>query len=112
MIKKLRQRFMAPTTEGSFLKNSAIVAIGFTLARVLGIGFSFALAGVIHPDTYGYIQYSISLALILAIVTMPFAQHLLARLISVHSEDQQKSEEIATNFYVAMVGLFVATLVV
>jgi len=112
LIKQLRQRFQSQTTEGSFIKNSAIVAIGFTLARALGIGFSFALAGVIHPDTYGYIQYSISLALILAIVTMPFAQHLLARLISVHAEDQQKSEEIASNFYVVMVGLFIVTLAV
>ncbi|MCL4251403.1 MAG: oligosaccharide flippase family protein [Anaerolineae bacterium] len=112
MIKRLRQRFQSQSTEGSFIKNSAIVAVGFTLARALGIGFSFALAGAIHPDVYGYIQYSISLALIVGIVTMPVAQHLLARQISVHAEDQQKSEEIASNFYVMMVGLFILTLLV
>ncbi|MCA9907753.1 MAG: oligosaccharide flippase family protein, partial [Anaerolineae bacterium] len=109
MIRRLLQRFQS--TEGSFIKNSAIVTIGFTLARALGIGFSFALAGVIHPDTYGYIQYSIALAMILAFLTMPFAQHLLARQISIHADDQQKLEEIASNFWIVMLGLFVVTLV-
>ncbi|MCC6616425.1 MAG: oligosaccharide flippase family protein [Anaerolineae bacterium] len=108
MIKRLRQR--TQSAEGSFLKNSAIVAIGFTVARALGIGFSFALAGVIHPDTYGYIQYSISLALILAFLTMPFAQHLLARQISINAGDDMKLEEIASNFWVVMLILFVVTM--
>lgn len=52
------------------------------VARVLGLGFSLILAKVLTPDDFGYIQYALAVASVLAVVAHPFGQHVLARFIS------------------------------
>lgn len=95
-----------------FLKGSVLLSIGFALARVMGLGFSLILGAVLPADTYGYIQYSIALALVLNIGTMPFVQHVLARQISIHHADPERINRTYTTVWVLLIALTVLTLLI
>jgi O-antigen/teichoic acid export membrane protein len=95
-----------------FLKSSAIVTLGFTFARILGLGFSLLLARLLTSDTFGFIQYSLSIGMIMAGLTQPFAQHVLARFISVNNDDRRRLNEILSSYWVVMAVLFALTLLV
>ncbi len=110
MIANLRKRLQGG--EIGFLRSSLIVTVGFAFARVLGIGFSFVLAAILVPDVYGFIQYNIAISLFLTIGTMPLAQHLLARQISVLQEEPEQLDQFISSFMVLMALVVLLTLLI
>ena len=95
-----------------FIRGSALLVVGLTLGKFLGFAFSLVLAAAFTPGEYGAFQYTITLAMIMAIATQPFGQHVLARFISKHREDVHQLRQVLTNAWVVWVGLCGLTLLV
>jgi len=96
----------------SLLKGSVIITIGMIAARGVGFIVSFLQARYFEPADFGVIQYSISLAGILAIGIHPVGQHVIARYIGRERDDPEKLRGIMSNIWVLMAMIFVASLVV
>jgi O-antigen/teichoic acid export membrane protein len=79
MIQTLRRQ--AAGLDLRFLTSTTVLTVGIALARLFGFGFSLILARRLTPEDYGFVQYSITLAGIVSVGTMPFMQHVLARFI-------------------------------
>jgi O-antigen/teichoic acid export membrane protein len=107
---KLKQRLT--TVDGSLFKGSAILAIGTVVARVLGILFFLVLAQVFLPKDYGFVQYGITLGLLIAMVTQPFSQHVMARFIGTYRHDEILLRKMLSNMWLVLSGLSVLTLLV
>jgi O-antigen/teichoic acid export membrane protein len=110
MLSAIRRRLSG--SDLTFIKGSMVIAIGFAVARVMGLGFSLVLGAVLPADTYGYIQYSIALSLVLNIGTMPFVQHVLARQISIHHADAERINRTYTTMTVLLIAITILTLVI
>jgi O-antigen/teichoic acid export membrane protein len=95
-----------------FIRGSALLVVGLALGKFLGFAFSLVLAAAFTPGEYGAFQYTITLAMIMAIATQPFGQHVLARFISKHREDVHQLRQVLTNAWVVWVGLCGLTLLV
>lgn len=88
MTQSIRQRLASADLQ--FLTGSTVLTLGIAIARVLGFGFSMILTRKLTQADYGFVQYCITLAGIVAIVTQPFAQHVLARFISQYKGDRDQ----------------------
>lgn len=110
------QRFipsrLRESLDWNLLGDSALISAGMAVARALGFAFFLVLARAFEPGGYGVIQYGISLSTVVAVLTMPFGQHVLARFIGKYHDDEEKVQSIITNGWVVMAVLFVLTLVV
>src|SRR5690554_1264536 len=95
----------------SLLGDSAVMSVGMAVARGLGFAFFLVLARAFDPAGYGLVQYGISVAGVVAILTMPFGQHVLARFVGKHHADSAHVERIVTNALLVLGGLFVLTVV-
>jgi O-antigen/teichoic acid export membrane protein len=89
-----------------------LLAAGVAVARVLGLAFSLVLARALTPQDYGFIQYSITLAGVIAIGTQPFAQHVLARFISANRQSEAQLADTLNAIWVILSILSVGTLLV
>lgn len=99
-------------TDWQLLKGSALLSAGTVIARVLGFAFSIVLAGVFTPGDFGAIQYSITVASVVGIVSQPMGQHVLARFVGKYSKDQDKLNRIVTHIVVLLAGLFLISLII
>lgn len=95
-----------------FIGSSTMLSIGIAIARVLGLAYSLVLARAFSPEDYGYVQYSITLAGVIAIGTQPFVQHVLARFVSKHQDNPAELQEILNNTWIILLALTLGTLVV
>lgn len=95
-----------------FIKSSSIIAVGIGLARLTGFGFSLVLARLLTPDDYGFIQYNITMASIVALLTMPFGQHVLARFIGGSKDDEASLNQFLEAAWMILIGLVAVTLIV
>jgi O-antigen/teichoic acid export membrane protein len=109
MLTKLRERLQGGG--GRFIKSSLLLAVGFAIARVLGLAFSLMLGRELPTEDYGYIQYSILLATIFAIGTMPFMQHTFARFLSISRTDERQRSEVFSTSLAIWGGLLGLTLI-
>lgn len=96
----------------SLIKGSALLSIGMALARILGLAFSLVLASAFSASAYGEVRYSIAVASIVAIGTMPFGQHVLARFVSNYKNDQNKLDVVLSNFFLLLPAIFLVTLAI
>lgn len=94
------------------IKNSTLISVGIALARLLGFGFSLVLARLLSPENYGYIQYTLTLAGIVALLTMPFGQHVLARYVGGAQDRPAELDEFLSTAWIILLGLIVVTLAV
>jgi O-antigen/teichoic acid export membrane protein len=108
MLNKLRERLQGGG--GHFIRSSLLLAVGFAVARVLGLAFSLLLGRALPTDEFGYIQYSILLSGIFAIGTMPFMQHTFARFLSISRTDERKRDEVFSTAVAILGGIIVLTL--
>jgi len=94
-----------------FVKDSVVVSMGSTIARVLGLLFSTLLAHYLVPDDFGYVRYAITLAGILTIVSgnCPVS---LARFLAANPDDKQARDRYFTNGVIGGALLLVITLVI
>lgn len=114
MIASIRQRLQH--SSGQFVKRSFILAVGFAIARGLGLMYSLLLGSVLSAEDYGYVQYSILVGGIIAIGTQPLLQHTLARFVSIHRNDPAQLERfvsttLALTGALTLVSLAVSALV-
>jgi O-antigen/teichoic acid export membrane protein len=91
-IKQLLARF-----DWQFIRGSSAIMIGITAARVLGFAFSFLLARALTTDDFGFVQYSITLATLVALLTVPFAEQVMPWFISRHKEDAAQLARVASS---------------
>jgi O-antigen/teichoic acid export membrane protein len=110
MIATIRRQLTS--SDGRFLKSSAILTVGFIIARALGLGFSLLLGRALPAESYGSIQYSILLSGLLLIGTQPFVQHILAREISVTRNDPEKLNRMFNSSVALIPVIIVITLVI
>lgn len=96
----------------SLIKGSAWLSGGMVWARLLGFAFSLVLAGVFTPEVYGFVQYTIAVAMVVSIATQPFGQHVIARFIGKYREDEQQLQRTLSAAWVILAVLFVLTLLV
>jgi O-antigen/teichoic acid export membrane protein len=96
----------------SMLKGSTLVSLALMVARVLGLLFGIVLARALDPDKYGYVQFGIAFAGVLAILTQPFGQHVMARYISRFHNDTKTMHEYLNNAWAVLFMLFVGSLLV
>lgn len=89
MIQTLRRQ--ASGFDTRLLTSTTVLTIGIALARLFGFGFSLILARRLTPENYGFIQYSITLGGVLAIGTMPFMQHVMARFIGKYKAESEET---------------------
>ncbi|MBK9750984.1 MAG: oligosaccharide flippase family protein [Chloroflexi bacterium] len=94
------------------IKCSTIISVGVALARVLGFGFSLVLARLLSPDDYGFIQYSLTLAGLVTLLTMPFGQHVLARYVGNVKDQPRELDEFLATAWIILIGLVAVTLVI
>ena len=89
-----------------------MMSMGIALARILGFIFSFILARAFTPEDFGFTQYVITLANVVAIGTMPFGQHVMAWFISTYKSDHEKLDLFVSNSWFIMLVLFLGTFVI
>ena len=95
-----------------FIRSSGMISIGVALARLLGFGFSMVLARVLIPEDYGFIQYSLTLANFVALLTIPFGQHVLARFIGGVKDQPEDLQAFLSTAWIMLLGLVGVTLLV
>lgn len=96
----------------SLIKGSTLLSIGTALARILGLAFSLVLAAAFPANEYGDIRYAIAVASIVAIGTMPFGQHVIARFVGKYRNDETKLDSVLSNSFLILVLIFIATLLI
>jgi O-antigen/teichoic acid export membrane protein len=95
-----------------FLRSSALVTVGLTAARVLGFAFSFLLARALSAEAFGAVQYTITLATLVAIGTIPFAEQVLPWFISRHRADPAQLRAALSTGLLLLGGVYGVTLLV
>ena len=96
----------------SLIKGSTLLSVGTAIARILGLAFSLVLAAAFPANEYGEVRYVIAVASIVAIGTMPFGQHVLARFVSKYRTDEAKLDSVLSNGLLILPVLFVLSLLI
>ncbi|MBX3083497.1 MAG: oligosaccharide flippase family protein [Anaerolineae bacterium] len=109
-IRALQQRLI--NGDWSFLRGSVVVSGGLMVARALGLAYGLVLAHGLKPEGYGYVQYGIALANIMAIVTIPFGQHVMAKYIATHIDNKPVVARYLNIMFIMQIALFLLTLFV
>lgn len=94
-----------------FIKDSMVVGVGSTIARLLGLLFSILLARLLTAEDFGFVRYSITLAGILTIVSAASPAS-VARFLAANPDDPETRNRYYTNGMVGVAGLLAVTLVV
>lgn len=92
-----------------FVKDSVVVGVGSTIARVLGLLFSTVLAHFLVPDDFGYVRYVITLAGIITIAASNSPVS-IARFLAAHPNDAQARDRYFTNGLVGFAIVLTASL--
>jgi O-antigen/teichoic acid export membrane protein len=82
------------------------------LGRILGLAFSVVLAAIFVPADYGAIQYGITLGLLIAMLSQPFGQHVLARFIGRYKTDSSQLRLALTNSWLLQGIITLLTLLI
>ena len=93
-----------------FIRSSSFNSLGIAIARVLGFAFSFVVARAFSSDEYGRIVYVITLASVVAILSQPFGQHVMAYFIGKYREDDEQRHEILASAWSVWLGMGTLTL--
>lgn len=91
----------------SVLRGAALLSMGMAIGRVLGFLFSVILAAAFVPSEYGAIKYTITLGSLVAIVTQPFGQHVLARFIGMYRKAPEQLHSFFSNAWMILIALIV-----
>ncbi len=94
-----------------FVKDSAIVGLGSTISRVLGLLFSTILAHFLIPDDFGFVRYAITLAGILTIAASNTPVS-IARFLAANPDDEKARDRYFTNGLVGFAIVLVITLLI
>jgi O-antigen/teichoic acid export membrane protein len=95
----------------SFVKDSAVVGMGSTLARFLGLLFTILLAHFLTSDDFGFYRYLITLVGIVTFVGTASPAS-IARFIAVNSRNRQAQDRYFTNSIFGLAVLLVIALLI
>lgn len=97
-----------------FIRGSSMTTLGIAVARVLGFAFSFLVARAFTTADAGLVQYTITLATLVAICTIPFAEQVMPWFISRYREhkDPTRLPAVMSSGWLILAAIFVGTLVV
>ncbi len=107
----LRQRFLA-RLDWQFIRRTSGIMFGITLARVLGFAFSFLLARTLETEDFGAVQYTITLATLVGILTVPFAEQVMPWFISHYRDDEIRLEAVLSSGAAILVASVLLSLVI
>jgi O-antigen/teichoic acid export membrane protein len=107
-VGKMRQRLKG--LDWRFIRGSAIISAGSAGARLLAMVYWLILARAFTPDQYGFVQYAITLATLVAILAQPVGQHVFTRYIGKHREQAEQLPALLSNLLVVLLGVFGASL--
>ena len=108
LVKTIKNRISFDDLD--LLKNSAVVSASMVFASGLGFLFSIIVADAFSPAVYGRVQYAIYVANLLAIVTQPFGQHVVARFLGKNTGNCSAQNSIFANAIVIIIFLFFISL--
>ncbi|MCB2180232.1 oligosaccharide flippase family protein [bacterium] len=111
-LKTAINHFTSKITDWQLLKGSAMISIGTIVARVLGFAFSIVLARIFTTGDYGAIQYSITVASVVGIVSQPMGQHVLSRFIGRYSKDPEKLNQMVAHIVTLLAITFILSLII
>ncbi len=113
LISDLRLKQRLQQLDWRFIfKGAVLLPVGMGLARIMGMAFSLILAAVFSPEDYGFVQYGITLSMLVAIGTQPYGQHVMARFIGKQHHNPQELPQLMTNLWVVFFGVLASTLVI
>ncbi|MBX3065804.1 MAG: oligosaccharide flippase family protein [Anaerolineae bacterium] len=92
------------------MRGTTLVSLALMMARVLGLLYGLILTRALSQADYGYVEYGLSLGAILAMLTQPFGQHVLARYIGMYVNDKTKLQEYLNTAWVILAALFIGTM--
>jgi len=94
-----------------FVKDSVVVGVGSTIARLLGLLFSTLLAHFLVPNDFGFVRYSVTLANIIIIVSAasPIS---VARFLATHPNDPSARDRYFSNGLLGITLLLAASLLI
>jgi O-antigen/teichoic acid export membrane protein len=95
-----------------FFRGSAMTTLGIVVARVLGFVYSFLIARAFSTEDFGSVQYTITLATLVALATVPFAEQVLPWFISRHRADRERLQEILRHGWLILLALYGLTVLV
>ncbi len=96
----------------ALIKGSTLLSVGTAIARLLGLAFSLVLAAAFPAGEYGEVRYAIAIASIVAIGTMPFGQHVMARFASKYRTDEGKLDSVLSSAFFVLPAIFFFTLLI
>jgi len=105
-------KFTISTADWQFIRSSAFLSGGVVIARILGLAFSLVLARVLIPEDYGYVQYALTVAHVMGLLTQPFVQHVVARFVGQYQGDRKQTETLLSTALFIVLVLFGLTLLV
>ncbi|NJN19710.1 MAG: oligosaccharide flippase family protein [Oscillochloris sp.] len=70
------------------------------------------LARAFNPDSYGFVQYTITLATLVAILAQPIGQHVFARYIGKYRQEPEVRPALLTNLLAVLGAVFTASLII
>jgi O-antigen/teichoic acid export membrane protein len=94
-----------PALDWSLARGSVVFTLGQALAGGLGFAFSMLVARSFSPGDFGAIQYAIALASLVAVVTQPFGQHVLARFVGRHRNDPAQLAQALSSAWIILLAL-------
>lgn len=105
LLARLRRRI-----DWQLLRGSSLVTLGITAARVLGFAFSFLLARAFSTEQFGAVQYTITLAGLVAIATVPFVGQVLPWFIGRYRQEPDQLDAVTSSGWLILVALYAGTL--
>lgn len=103
---KTRTRNFMRILDLSLFKESVLIAIATFVGRSFGFLGSMLLARIFDPADYGIIQYTISMAMLMAIGVQPIGQHVIARYIGISRTDPNELKNFLSNIFFVLVTVF------
>lgn len=106
---RLANRLLSNRLVARFTSGAGLLSLGLIVARVLGAAFNLLMAKLLSPDGMGFLQTSIAWGNVIAIFTMPFGQHVVARYISANLKDDARRKEYLDACWAMLAVMIVAT---
>jgi O-antigen/teichoic acid export membrane protein len=100
------------TLDWAFIRGSSFNSLGIAISRVLGFAFSFVIAQAFSTDEFGRVTYIITLASVVAVLSQPFGQHVIAYFIGMYRDDAEKRQEILNSAWTIWLIMILLTLLV
>ncbi len=96
----------------SFIRGSSFNSLGIAISRVLGFAFSFVIAQAFSADEFGRVTYVITLASVVAVLSQPFGQHVIAYFIGTYRNDPEIRQEVLNSAWTIWLIMILLTLLV